>query len=83
MERKKAVITGDILKAKAHEIRTQLPQYSQQQEPGWSNGWLDRFKKRHNIEEYKLHGEGLLQTLIVRMQSNRWTIYAPSALPTR
>jgi hypothetical protein len=35
-----------------------LPQYAQQQEPGWSNRWLDRFKKRHNIKEYKLHGEG-------------------------
>jgi hypothetical protein len=58
MEKKKAVITGDILKAKAHEIWIQLPQYTQQQEPGWSNGWLDRFKKRHNIKEYKLHGEG-------------------------
>jgi hypothetical protein len=58
MEKKKAVLRGDILKAKAHEIWTQLPQYSQQQEPKWSNGWLDRFKKRHNIKEYKLHGEG-------------------------
>ena len=58
MEKKKAVLTGDILKAKAHEIWSLLPQYSQEQEPKWSNGWLDRFKKRHNIKEYKLHGEG-------------------------
>jgi hypothetical protein len=33
MEKKKAVLTGDILKAKAHEIWSQLPQYSQEQEP--------------------------------------------------
>jgi DDE superfamily endonuclease/Tc5 transposase DNA-binding domain/Fission yeast centromere protein N-terminal domain len=58
MERKKAAITGDILKAMAHEIWSQLPQYSQESEPKWSNGWLDRFKKRHHIKEYKLHGEG-------------------------
>jgi hypothetical protein len=58
MEKKQAVLTGDILKTKAHEIWSLLPQYSQQQEPKWSNGWLDRFKKRHNIKEYKLHGEG-------------------------
>jgi hypothetical protein len=41
------------LKAKA-----QLPQYSQQQEPKWRNGWLDPFKKRHNIKEYKLYSKG-------------------------
>ena len=38
MEKKKAILTGDILKAKAHEIWSQLPQYSQQQEPKWLNG---------------------------------------------
>jgi hypothetical protein len=58
MEKKRAILTGDILKAKAHEIWSLLPQYSQQQEPKWSNGWLDNFKKRHSIKEYKLHGEG-------------------------
>jgi hypothetical protein len=58
MEKKAAIITGDILRAKAHDIWTRLPQYIQQQEPKWSNGWLDRFKKRHNNKEYKLHGEG-------------------------
>ena len=58
MEKKKAVIMGDILKAKAHEIWSQLPQYDQWPEPKWSNGWLDQFKKRHSIKEYKLHGEG-------------------------
>jgi hypothetical protein len=58
MEKKKAVLTGDILKAKAHEIWSLLPQYCQQQEPKWLDGWLDNFKKRHYIKEYKLHGEG-------------------------
>ena len=46
MEKKKAVITGDILKAKAHEIWSQLPQYDQWPEPKQSNGWLDQFKER-------------------------------------
>ena len=58
MEKNKAILTGDILKAKAHDIWTCLPQYSREQEPKWSNGWLDRFKKRHNIKEYKQHGKG-------------------------
>ncbi|GET57374.1 tigger transposable element-derived protein 4-like [Rhizophagus irregularis DAOM 181602=DAOM 197198] len=23
-----------------------------------SNGWLDNFKKRHNLKQYNIHGEG-------------------------
>jgi hypothetical protein len=65
IEKKRAIITGDILKAKAYEIWSLLPQYSQQQEPKWSNGWLDNFKKRHYIKEYKLHGEGASADIVV------------------
>ena len=57
MQQKKAIITSDILKEKAHEIWQLLPQYSDVEEPKWSNGWLDRFKKRHNIKKYSNHGE--------------------------
>ena len=76
MEKNKAILTGDILKAKAHDIWTRLPQYSQEQEPKWSNGWLDRFKKRHNIKEYKQHGEGASadttsQEAIIQMENLR------------
>ena len=57
MQKKKATITGDILKEKAHEIQLKLPQYEREKEPSWSNGWLGRFKRRHNIKEYIYHGE--------------------------
>ena len=57
MQKKKAIITGDILKEKAHEIWQLLPQYSDVEEPTWSNGWLEGFKKRHNIKKYSHHGE--------------------------
>jgi hypothetical protein len=55
---KKGVITGDILKAQAHRIWNSLLQYNKEDEPKWSNSWLDRFKRRYNIKEYKQHGEG-------------------------
>jgi hypothetical protein len=58
MQKKKAIITGDVLKAQAHQIWNRFPQYNEEEEPKWSNGWLDRFKKRYNIKEYKRHGEG-------------------------
>jgi hypothetical protein len=58
MQKKKAIITGDILRAQAHQIWNRLLQYNGEEEPKWSNGWLDRFKKRYNIKEYRQHGEG-------------------------
>jgi hypothetical protein len=58
MQKKKAVITGDILRSQAHQVWNRLPQYNRKEEPKWSNGWLDRFKRRYNIKEYKQHGEG-------------------------
>ena len=58
MQNKKAIITGDILKTKAHELWERLPQYTlDMDEPKWSNGWLEGFKKRFNIKEYIQHGE--------------------------
>ncbi|KAI0997959.1 hypothetical protein K3495_g10231 [Podosphaera aphanis] len=59
MQGKKAVITGDILKAKARELWQRLPQYTlEMEEPKWSNGWLESYKKKFNIKEYVQHGEG-------------------------
>jgi hypothetical protein len=57
MEAKKAIITGDILKEKAHQLWQALPQFKHEQEPRWSTGWLDGFKKRFKIKEYVQHGE--------------------------
>jgi hypothetical protein len=49
--------SGDILREKAKEIWARLPQYSNQPCPDFSSGWLDRFKKRHNIKQHIRHGE--------------------------
>ena len=57
MQHKGGIITGDILKAVASTIWSRLSQYQNTQEPKWSNGWLEGFKKRHKIKEYVLHGE--------------------------
>ena len=57
MEQKKAIITGEILKTKAKELWAALPQFDDIEEPKWSNGWLEGFKKRFNIKEYVQHGE--------------------------
>ncbi|KAI0993375.1 hypothetical protein K3495_g14809 [Podosphaera aphanis] len=58
MQGKRAVITGDILKAKARELWQRLPQYTPEiEEPKWSNGWLESFKKKYNIKQYVQHGE--------------------------
>jgi hypothetical protein len=55
MEKKKAVLRSDILKAKAHEIWSLLPQCSQQQEPKWSNGSATlKVKKLHSGTRIKL-----------------------------
>ena len=57
MEQKKAIITGEVLKTKARELWDALPQYNNIEEPKWSNGWLDGFKKRFKIKEYMQYGE--------------------------
>jgi hypothetical protein len=57
MEAKRAIITGDVLKEKAHQLWQALPQYHNITEPPWSNGWLQGFKKRFKIKEYVQHGE--------------------------
>ena len=76
MQWQKAVITGDTLKQKAHEIWHLLPQYREQPEPKWSNGWLTNFKNRFHIKEYVYHGEGGTADIespenIKQMQENR------------
>ena len=76
MQQQKAIITGDILKQKAYEIWHLLPQYCEQPEPKWSNGWLTNFKNRFHIKEYVYHGEGGTADIespenIKQMQENR------------
>jgi hypothetical protein len=52
MQGKKAILSGDILKAQASKFWNSLPQFADIPEPKWSNGWLDRFKGRFKIKEY-------------------------------
>jgi hypothetical protein len=57
MQKKKAPITREVLKAKASEIWMLLPQYKDLPEPKWSNRWLDKWKKRNNVRQFVNHGE--------------------------
>ena len=53
----KATITGDILKEIAGRFWLSLPQYTGQEMPKWSTGWLDGFKARYNIKRYRQFSE--------------------------
>jgi hypothetical protein len=57
LQKKKAVITGEILKAQAIKFWVTLPQYQGQEQPKFSNGWLWGFQHRFRIKEYIYHGE--------------------------
>ena len=57
IEQQGGLVTGDILLLKAKEIWTRIPQYQAQTPPSFSIGWLEKFKKRHNIKQRNQHGE--------------------------
>ena len=57
IEQKKAIVTSEILKEKAKQLWSALPQYNSKDQPKWSNRWLEGFKKRFKIKEYVQHGE--------------------------
>ena len=57
MQKKRAVITGELLKQQAAKFWNALPQYQGKEQPRFSNGWLQGFQKRFNIREYVNHGE--------------------------
>ena len=57
IEQQGGVVTGDILLVKAQEIWPRIPQYQDQPPPSFSTGWLEKFKKRHNIKQRSQHGE--------------------------
>lgn len=59
IQKTEATITDEILVAKAKEIWEQLPQYKDEVSPQWSTGWLDGWKKRFRVKQYKRHGEAL------------------------
>ncbi|XP_031336955.1 tigger transposable element-derived protein 4-like [Photinus pyralis] len=72
-------ISGPILQAKAAEfekITKTLNTQESQEEPGssskeieYSRGWIDRFKRRYDIQSGKIHGESASVSLEV---TNQW-----------
>lgn len=50
-------ITGPLIQIKANELWSQIPEYQDQQKPAFSEGWLTRFKNRHNLRYHTFHGE--------------------------
>lgn len=50
-------ITGPLIQIKAAEFWSKIPEYQNQQIPAFSEGWLTRFKKRHNLRYYTFYGE--------------------------
>jgi hypothetical protein len=57
IEEKGGTASGELLRIKAQQLWQQLPQYSLLPCPEFSNGWLQRFKKRHNIRHFTRHRE--------------------------
>ncbi len=57
MERKMLAITGDVLRATAAKLWSQLPQFRDISMPKWSSGWLCNFKRRCGIKQHTKHGE--------------------------
>jgi hypothetical protein len=51
IQKKKGVITGEILKAQATKLWASLPQYEGIEAPKFSNGWLGGFQERFDIRE--------------------------------
>jgi hypothetical protein len=57
IEEKGGNASDQLLRIKAQHIWQQLPQYSLLSCPEFSNGWLQKFKKRHNIRHFTRHRE--------------------------
>lgn len=77
MEKKKAIVTGDLLMEMASVFWDKLPQYEGQLKPKFSTGWLEGFKACHSIKIYWLYGEvGAVDMVIVeeKLQEIRETV---------
>ena len=67
------VLTDDILSTKALEFAFLL----KEDKFKGSNGWVDGFKKRHNLKQYNIHGEAmsaLLENLSTMREDLRQTL---------
>ena len=52
-----SVVISNLLQLKAIELQEKLPQYNRLACPVWSEGWLGKFKERHDIKRRKKAGE--------------------------
>ena len=50
-------ISGLILQEKASQFWDNMPIYAELSKPKFSEGWLDRFKRRYKIKKLIYHGE--------------------------
>ena len=57
MEDQRLTVTGDLIRSAASQIWARMPEYKDIEEPKWSEGWLNRFKHRHNIRKRRKYGE--------------------------
>ena len=57
MQRKRAPLSGDLLKEMALKFWKRLPLYRNQSSFRFSIGWLNSFKRRYKITKHKQHGE--------------------------
>ena len=57
MQRKRAPLSGDLLREMALKFWKRLPLYRNQPPPRFSIGWLDSFKRRYKITKHRQHGE--------------------------
>lgn len=58
-EARQNTLTGKILCLKATQLWNQLLCYQSKLVSKFSNGWLDGFKHRHNIQQRNQHGEAV------------------------
>ena len=55
--KKGITVTGFYIQGAASKLWHKMAQYQGQNEPSWSKGWLEGFKKRHRIRQYVRSGE--------------------------
>jgi hypothetical protein len=59
LQAKRMNITGDMLKDAARQLWSQIPDLAVNPPLNFSSGWLDGFKRRHQIKKYRRSGEDI------------------------
>lgn len=57
VQSQQALITNAALLSQAKRLWDRLDEYKDLPQPQFSNGWVIKFNKRHNIRNYRQHGE--------------------------